>query len=177
MRCDGTRTSRSPSSSVSASSSSTWLCVDAFERSPRIRSSQGPSRSTAGRTCCGCEQLTVKYAGDVSASTEVTASASAVPSGSRPSVSTVNERTAGMPSAAAARDTPSASLASVIVSTTTSSAPAAANDAICPEWYSAASSGVDALPGADPTPEGTTPLPTLTRLLCLAYEYNGERIG
>ena len=39
----------------------------------------------------------MKYAGETSASTAATASRRVDPSGSRPSVSTVNEMTAGMP--------------------------------------------------------------------------------
>jgi hypothetical protein len=72
----------------------------------------------------------------------------------------VNDSTAGTPTEAAAWATPSASCASVIVSASTSSTPAAANDVTWARWYSAASSDVDALPAAYPSPRGPT-IPTI----------------
>ena len=75
-----------------------------------MRPSAGASSSPAAM-CVGCAQLTMKKsaAPPVAASTRSSASASDVPSGSRPSVSTVKAGTTGTPAATAAWTTPIAS--------------------------------------------------------------------
>ena len=84
----------------------------------------------------------MKYAAAPSepASTSSIACPSGWPLGSRPSVSTVNEITAGNPAAPAARTMPRASSAYVMVMAVTRSAPASANVRICAPWYEAAAS-------------------------------------
>ena len=67
----------------------------------------------------------------MAASTSTIASVSAMPDGSRPSVSSVNEITTGMPAFWAARVMPIASSTLVIVSAETRSASVSRNDAIC----------------------------------------------
>ena len=59
----------SPASSSVASSSSSWLIVEAFTRRPWMRSRQGPSSPRPRSMCSGCAQLTRKYAGPPAAST------------------------------------------------------------------------------------------------------------
>jgi hypothetical protein len=56
-----------------------------------------PRQGERGLDVSGCAQLTRKYSGDAVSSTMVIASASGVPLGNRPSVSTVNEIATGMP--------------------------------------------------------------------------------
>ena len=70
----------------------------------------------------------------MASSTAATASASDSPDGSRPSVSTVNEITTGMPAARAARATPMASPVWVMVMAVTRSASVAAKVPICSAW-------------------------------------------
>ena len=83
----------------------------------------------------GCAQLTRYQSGPPSsASTRSMACPSGVPSGSRPSVSTVNEIATGRPTRRAARTTPTASSGPVSVYADTTSAPASAKDSICAEW-------------------------------------------
>ena len=86
----------------------------------------------------------MKYAAAPSdhASTSSIASPSGWPLGSRPSVSTVKEITAGRPASCAARTTPTASLAYVRVIAETRSAPASANVLICAPWYDAAAAAL-----------------------------------
>ena len=68
--------SGSPSSSTSDSSSSAWLFVDAFARTPRTRC-QGPGPSSTDRKWVGWAQLTMKYAGAASVSASTCSIASA----------------------------------------------------------------------------------------------------
>ena len=102
--------------------------VDAVE--PRL------AAASAGATCVGCAQLTMKYAAapSVSASTCSIASPSACPLGRRPSVSTVNEITTGRPTLPAARTIPIASSAYVSVSAPIRSTVVSANVSTCVEW-------------------------------------------
>ena len=87
----------SPSSSSSAASSSAWLSAEALTRVPPIRSSQGPASASGRGTWEGCAQLTTNQSGGATSSTPSTAARSVVPSGSRPSVSTVNPTDTGSP--------------------------------------------------------------------------------
>ena len=79
---------------------------------------------------------------------------SVVPSGRRPSVSTVKPTATGSPVSRTARTKPIASPAPVSVSAVTSSAPAAAADRAWAEWYAAASSGSASSPATYPSPRG-----------------------
>ena len=82
----------------------------------------------------GWAQLTTNPSGASSASTRATASRNGVPSGSRPSVSTVKPTSTGTPAWRAARAIPMPSSGLVIVYAATRSAPAAANASTWPRW-------------------------------------------
>ena len=95
------------------------------------RSRHGPV-GEPGREVVGWAQLTPNQSGPPAASVCSTASASAVPSGSRPSVSTVNMTTTGMPDRPGRGDDADGLVRrAVMVIAVATSAPAALNDATC----------------------------------------------